>query len=500
MAWSEFRGEACRIRVEAWEFRSGGRFPALGSGGRIQYHDGAMNSPIAIVQTVGSKSRTYCLPVGDWMVWANLGGSGVAQRDDLLSARHGFSRELMRRPFLLAAGLLTYYFTHRTAAADLPLLSGWMLGEDPSGFLSAGPEFGGRSAGRFSREAKRALRDRGLPRGGSEFREQRRVQRILRRVLKPLLPGSDRRRRRKLIDRVLGGGFATSLVREPIPSGDPAFWRTSPATAWGDVAARDVTGLIGRIRESARIKDGFVGQLQREKLASLRQLAYGASHEINNPLANISMRAQSLERGETNEARLKSLRTIYQQAMRAHQMISDLMLFANPPAIRREAVDLAELAAGVLAETAARHPDRGFRLTLLRSGEPQLWWVDRVQAAEVIDALVRNGVEALCGPGEITLLVDEKPGHSVSVRVRDTGPGIAPDVQRHMFDPFFSGREAGRGLGFGLSKAWTILQSHGGTLRCLSAEPGQTEFEACFGFHPPEVRQEADGGRGQSAA
>jgi C4-dicarboxylate-specific signal transduction histidine kinase len=57
--------------------------------------------------------------------------------------------------------------------------------------------------------------------------------------------------------------------------------------------------------------------------------------------------------------------------------------------------------------------------------------------------------------------------------VTDDGPGIAPDVRPHIFDPFFSGREAGRGLGFGLSKAWRIVTEHGGQLTVESpAEPG----------------------------
>ena len=60
--------------------------------------------------------------------------------------------------------------------------------------------------------------------------------------------------------------------------------------------------------------------------------------------------------------------------------------------------------------------------------------------------------------------------------VRDTGPGIPAHVRPHIFDPFFSGREAGRGLGLGLSKAWRIVTSHGGTLSVESPETGGAVF------------------------
>ncbi|PQO47752.1 histidine kinase dimerization/phospho-acceptor domain-containing protein, partial [Blastopirellula marina] len=68
-----------------------------------------------------------------------------------------------------------------------------------------------------------------------------------------------------------------------------------------------------------------------DKLASLKRLAYGASHEINNPLANIASRAQALLVDENDPDRRHELATIYAQAMRGHEMIADLMLFARPP-------------------------------------------------------------------------------------------------------------------------------------------------------------------------
>jgi signal transduction histidine kinase len=62
------------------------------------------------------------------------------------------------------------------------------------------------------------------------------------------------------------------------------------------------------------------------------------------------------------------------------------------------------------------------------------------------------------------------------VRIADTGPGIPAEVRPHIFDPFFSGREAGRGLGFGLSKCWRIVDEHGGTIEVEDAAEGGATF------------------------
>ena len=91
------------------------------------------------------------------------------------------------------------------------------------------------------------------------------------------------------------------------------------------------------------MQEDFSAELQRQKLDALKELAYGASHEINNPLANIAARAQTLLRDEQAPERRRSLEAIHQQAMRAHEMISDLMLFARPPQLELAAIDLVEV-------------------------------------------------------------------------------------------------------------------------------------------------------------
>src|SRR5262249_14535916 len=92
---------------------------------------------------------------------------------------------------------------------------------------------------------------------------------------------------------------------------------------------------------------------------------------------------------------------------------------------------------------------------------------DKVQLGVAVDALIINALEATGGGGNVWVHVDVVDAGTQSlaeITVRDDGPGISEHVRQHMFDPFFSGREAGRGLGFGLPKCWRIVTDHGGLL------------------------------------
>ena len=202
-------------------------------------------------------------------------------------------------------------------------------------------------------------------------------------------------------------------------------------------------------------------QLRDEKLASLKRLAYGASHEINNPLANIASRAQALLADETNPDRRHELATIYAQAMRGHEMIADLMLFARPPLPQLAACCLGDIAADTMRQML---PAVRQQHTVLKLEAPEneiKLHADAAQLTFALCAMIRNSLEALQKGGQIVIILAES-AESAIMSVQDDGPGIPTDAVDVIFDPFHSGREAGRGLGFGLTKCWTIAQAHGG--------------------------------------
>lgn len=259
-------------------------------------------------------------------------------------------------------------------------------------------------------------------------------------------------------------------------------------------APTDETSVVGILPAD------FESAVETAKLEALYHFAYGLSHEINNPLANIATRAQTLLVDEKDPERRRKLATIVQQAFRGHEMIADLMLFARPPAPRPVETDLAALADTVVAEMQAPAREQGTRL--VRGGETGrlLATVDFTQIAVALKALVQNSLEAVRSGGSVEVSVERglrsaeqtvPPPHFHSspldaphsplraprflLLVTDTGPGIPPEIRPHIFDPFFSGREAGRGLGLGLSKAWRIVQMHGGQVTVESkADRGAT--------------------------
>ncbi len=95
---------------------------------------------------------------------------------------------------------------------------------------------------------------------------------------------------------------------------------------------------------------------------------------------------------------------------------------------------------------------------------------DPVQLNVALRAICQNAMESLGNGGHIEIGV-EQAGSEVRIRISDDGPGIRPEERRHIFDPFYSARQAGRGLGLGLSKAWRIITNHGGRIE-VSSQPG----------------------------
>ena len=255
----------------------------------------------------------------------------------------------------------------------------------------------------------------------------------------------------------------------------------------------DLMGLFELAVSNAEFQHQFDRRLSEEKLASMKQLAYGASHEINNPLANIATRAQTMLATEDAPEKRNKLAVIYEQAIRAHEMISDMMLFAHPPALKKETVSLRLLISKLVNELKPvldASPQIEFGV-LVGSGVDEAT-LDATQVSVAIKSLIQNSLEAIHSSdqqrGRIsvrigqaqTLSSENQAGENalraIEFSVCDNGQGISDVVRRHLFDPFFSGREAGRGLGFGLSKVWTIAKLHGGDVKFDSSDKDGTRF------------------------
>ncbi len=213
------------------------------------------------------------------------------------------------------------------------------------------------------------------------------------------------------------------------------------------------------------------------QIAALAEFAAGAGHEINNPLATIVGRVQQLLRDETDPARRAALQSIGAQAYRVRDMIGDVMLFARPPSPAPQILSLAEAAAEAVRQFESAPESARCRVISDFAAQTEIF-ADPSQFSVVLHELLRNSRQALQPfGGEIRLTgrqVVLGDRNFCEMTVLDHGAGFNDQEARHAFDPFFSGRQAGRGLGFGLCKCFRIAELHHAILEIASQPGGPT--------------------------
>jgi signal transduction histidine kinase len=235
--------------------------------------------------------------------------------------------------------------------------------------------------------------------------------------------------------------------------------------------------LLARIDVQLRLRDAAVRAAQNERLAATGMLTSGFAHEVRNPLNGLinalGPLRESLESGGDPEVAREMLSLIEDCGERIHHLAEALLHFVRSGDGRGQ-LDLGELLDSTLhmlgwklptgIEVERRYDFRG--PIEGDSGELNQVWTN----------LLDNALRAMNGHGRLTVAT-AREGNEAVVRIRDTGEGIAPEVLRRLFEPFFSTRPAGQGTGLGLALSRRILRRYGGRIH-LRSEPGQgTECE-----------------------
>ena len=209
-----------------------------------------------------------------------------------------------------------------------------------------------------------------------------------------------------------------------------------------------------------------------ERLATAGELAAGMAHEIRNPLAAI-VNATALLTDEdslTTEERTATLAAVRTEARRLNRILSDFLHFARPQEARRSPGDLRDVVehvSGLIRDDRSRAPRVDVRVAV----DPAVprFAFDRDQLTQVLWNVALNGVEAMNGRGRLSLEVARQNG-DVALAVSDTGPGIPPERLARVFEPFYSGKQNGSGLG--LTIAERIVAAHGGRIE-IDSEIGR---------------------------
>ncbi len=223
-----------------------------------------------------------------------------------------------------------------------------------------------------------------------------------------------------------------------------------------------------------RLQDKLV---QKEKLASLGQLAAGAAHEINNPLTAILGYAEILSSDPSlSDSARQSATKIAQQARRTSSLVADLQDFSHAATSDRTLVDVAVLMQRSIQIQAITAESKNIRIeTDLEPGLPKVWG-NANRLFQVFRHIAENAIESLAekGGGSLNLRL-RRDAHELVLEFIDNGEGIREPGR--VFDPFYTTKPVGGGsTGLGLSACYGIVQEHGGEIFCSNREEGGAIF------------------------
>ncbi|HEY6552668.1 MAG TPA: ATP-binding protein, partial [Vicinamibacteria bacterium] len=251
-------------------------------------------------------------------------------------------------------------------------------------------------------------------------------------------------------------------------------------------AAQDLEAKV--VERTEQLRQAQRRLLQADRLASLGQLAATVAHEINNPISSVLNFSALMQRilgddgvpaGRVREFR-GYLERVAEQTARAGHIVSDLLAFSRRSKPHRAPADL-----GAIASTTVRLVDHKLKLmnvvarVEVAPGLPQVP-CDASQMQQVVMNLVMNGAEATRsrGSGHVSLRLRALVGErAVALEVEDDGEGIAEENLGRVFDPFFSTKEEGKGVGLGLAVVYGIVEAHGGQIEVRSKVGQGTTFE-----------------------
>ena len=208
------------------------------------------------------------------------------------------------------------------------------------------------------------------------------------------------------------------------------------------------------------------------KLASIGRLAAGVAHEINNPLAIINEKAglmkDILETSENHQGNkdkfLILLNGIFESVNRCRTITHRLLGFSRRMDVSHDAINLNDTIKEVMGFLEKEILYRNIVLTLnLQEDLPKVV-TDKGQIQQVFLNIINNAVDAVEEGGQIEISSNKKDPKTVRVSIRDNGMGIPKEKIKHIFEPFYTTKEKGKGTGLGLSISYGIMQRLGGTM------------------------------------
>jgi two-component system sensor histidine kinase HydH len=239
----------------------------------------------------------------------------------------------------------------------------------------------------------------------------------------------------------------------------------------------DLLATVGRAVEKVRLQRDTREYERRariaEKLAAVGTLSAGLAHEIRNPLNAASLQMQLLERRirrtitersiEDGAPLLEPVALVQVEIARLSQLVNDFLRFARPTDLHRRRFDLVSLIDHVIELQRPEARGHGIELCGQIPVDPIQVDGDRDKLQQVVLNIIRNAIEALeHSGGRIIIALERIDDGMIRLRISDDGPGIPEEIRMRIFEPFFSTKPMGTGLGMAICHS--LVQQHGGAI------------------------------------
>jgi PAS domain S-box-containing protein len=243
------------------------------------------------------------------------------------------------------------------------------------------------------------------------------------------------------------------------------------------LVARDITHQTRLEAERAALRERLG---QSEKLASLGQFVAGIAHEMNNPLQGVLGHLELLiEMTDAARPVRRELKQIYQEADRAAKIVKNLLVFTGSRRMARKRVQLDSILTRAIASRRAYLERAEIKLVRRQASNLPPVLCDPLHLQQAFLNILINAEHAVSGRSPRVIEVNtssRRPQKRVAITIRDTGPGIPPEILPRIFDPFFTTKEVGQGTGLGLAITYGIVQEHGGTITAENGRDGGAVF------------------------
>lgn len=250
----------------------------------------------------------------------------------------------------------------------------------------------------------------------------------------------------------------------------------------------ELIGLIGVCQDLSDIKRMEERMRQADRLAAIGRLAANLAHEIRNPLAAVTGAIEQMgQELPLDDTQKRLMQIVLKESSRLNQIVSEFLQYARPSPLRRQPVNLAELLEEVVGLLEC-HP-LSAKVKIAREYGPELpVLVDANQLRQAVWNLALNAVQAMPEGGELTVGARalNGTGSRLFVWVADTGHGIGSADLPHIFEPFYSTKPDGTGLG--LAVVHRVVQDHGGEVEVKSVPGAGSTFTLRLPMAPDTAR------------